>query len=1033
MDAQLNAYLKLVAEATIRGDAREESYYPFLKSLVEAKGGGRTHVTVLPKKTDAGNPDFRVWDGRQHITGYIEAKLPGADLDRIENSEQLLRYRSVFPNLILTDFYEFRLYRDGRMTMKTQIARPVIASRVRAMPPLENIEAFDALLAQFFAFSLPRTFTAEALAVELAKRTRFLRDQVVAEELRQADAGRGAIRGFFNSFKSYLIPDLDESQFADLYSQTLVYGMFAARSRGGVDFTRQLAFNLIPNTIGILRDVFRYISLEDLPKQLEVIIDDIADVLAAADLKGILHQYDRAGRGRDPILHFYETFLGVYDPALKEKRGVYYTPEPVVKYIVRSIHEILKDKFNLADGLADPSVTLLDPAAGTLTFPAEAIRLAVAEHAEKYGTGDCGQFLKQQILKNYFAFELMMAPYAIGHLKMGFLFDEMGYPLDNDERFQLYLTNTLNMEAISLNDIPGVSSLSEESHDALEVKKKPILVILGNPPYSGISANNNDWTKQLLKTDMNGAQSYYTIDGQPLKEKNPKWLQDDYVKFLRFAQWKVQKAGEGVIGMITNHGYLDNPTFRGMRQSLMKTFNEISVLDLHGSSLKKEKTPEGGKDENVFDIRTGVAIVLLVKIRGMEGCTVRQADLYGTREVKYAWLSENRLNSTTFSEIHAMSPWYFFTKNGLETMEEYQDWQGIDRIFPKNNVGIVTSRDELVIDFDEHELRNRITQILNPSTPDNLLVQAFGIKENKHWSLKQARDEANRSGNLEASYTRILYRPFDVRAIFYNDAFLERPRLDIMQHMLQGKNIGLITVRRVPSSKEAKYFFVTNAMISNGVIRSDNQSIDSLFPLYIYPSEPEGGLLGNSFIERTPNLDPVLVTRLTADYNRKPTPEEILYYIYGVFYSNIYREKYAEALRIDFPRVPFTRDVEVFEQMSALGKRVADLHLLKSDELDPPTARYQGAGAQNAIEKVAYDSETGRVYINETKYFEGIPPEVWNYQIGGYQVLNKYLKDRKGRRMDDPVRYVRIVSALAKTIEIQKEIDCVYPLVEASI
>lgn len=741
MNEMLKSYLKSIADATSRGDAREETYYSFLKTLIENTAGTkRVAVTVLPKKTDAGNPDFRVWDGKQHITGYIEAKTPGANLDQIENSEQLQRYRETFPNLILTDFYEFRLYRDGQRIAKTFIGRAFIAGTIKHLPPLENEEAFSDLLSKFFSFSLPRTFTPENLARELAKRTRFLRDEVVSEELLQEARGKGEIRGFYHAFERFLLPNLDETQFADLFSQTLTYGMFAARSRSGEDFTRENSFQRIPPTIGILRDVFRFISQGDLPEQMEVIIDDIADVLAVADLDKILHQFVKAGKGKDPIVHFYETFLSAYDPQLRNQRGVYYTPEPVVGYIVRSVHDLLKTKFNLKDGLADPAVTLLDPAAGTLTFPAEAIRLAVEEYTRKYGEGGKRGFIKNQILKNYYAFELMMAPYAIGHLKMSFLLEELGCPLEGDERFQLYLTNSLSMEEFALSDMPGISSLSEESHAALLVKKKPILVILGNPPYSGSSANHSEWTEHLLKDDMDGAQSYYTIDGKPLGEKNPKWLQDDYVKFLRFAQWKVEKAGEGVVGMITNHGYLDNPTFRGMRQSLMKTFNEIYVLNLHGSSLKKEKTPEGNKDENVFDIKPGVAILILIKNKSKSECSVFKADQYGTREAKYEWLKTNNLKTTGYKQVNAESPWYFFAQSQLVDLIEYQSWLGIDKIFPVNSAGIVTARDNLTIHFEAKEIFNTVLSF--SKMEKELARSAYSLgKDTRDWKIELAQKD----------------------------------------------------------------------------------------------------------------------------------------------------------------------------------------------------------------------------------------------------------------------------------------------------
>ncbi len=837
MTEPLKIYLKQIADTTMRGDAREESYYPFLKTLIEEAGGRSCAVTVLPKKTDAGNPDFRVWDGKQHVTGYIEAKTPGANLDQVETSEQLQRYLSIFPNLILTDFYEFRLYRDGKLSLKTFIGRPFIAQRIQHQPPLENAEAFEALLSQFFSFSLPRTFTAESLAVELAKRTRFLRDEVIAEELNQEESGRGEIRGFYHAFQRYLLPNLDESDFADLYAQTLTYGMFAARSRSGADFTRATAFQSIPSTIGILRDVFRFISLGDLPAQMEVIIDDIADVLAVADLERILHQFSRAGKGRDPIVHFYETFLSAYDPQLREQRGVYYTPEPVVRYIVRSIHELLKEKFALSDGLADPAVTLLDPAGGTLTFPAEAIRLAVEEYTGKYGEGGKRDFIRNQVLKNYYAFELMMAPYAVGHLKMSFLLDELGCPLRDEDRFQLYLTNSLSMEEIYLSDMPGLSSLSEESQEAARVKQKPILVILGNPPYSGISANQSDWTEKLLKTDIDGAQSYYTIDGQPLGEKNPKWLQDDYVKFLRFAQWKVQRVGEGVVGMITNHGYLDNPTFRGMRQSLMKTFNEIYVLNLHGSSLKKEKTPEGGKDENVFDIRAGVAIVLMLKRRGGQGCQVKQADLYGTRDFKYDWLENHRFSTTLFQEARAESPWYFFAKAGVADLSKYQKWPRIDQISPKNSVGIVTGRDDLTINFNHHDLWVTV-QSFARMAPE-LARSAYNLgKDTRDWQVKLAQKDLLDSGPDVEKIIPIQYRPFDVRFTYFTGrsrGFQCMPRGDVMRHMLPGENLGLISARS-NKSQSMNHFFITNLLMEAKCGERTTQS--AIFPLYLYPSSP---------------------------------------------------------------------------------------------------------------------------------------------------------------------------------------------------
>ncbi|MEW6196375.1 MAG: N-6 DNA methylase [Bacteroidota bacterium] len=608
LNLMLSSYLKKLKDEFSQGDSREESFYDSLKHLIikfsETERKKKIHVTILPKQTEAGNPDFKVTDGQHRIIGYIEAKNIGIDLDKIEDSEQLQRYIKTFPNVILTNFTDFRLYRDGKIIDKVSAARSFVIKKLGTTPVAENEEKFLSLLERFLSYSIPRSFTAKTLATELAKRTRFLKDQVITEELNKGDKN---LIGFHKAFKEFLISGINEEEFADLYSQTITYGLFAARLRSEKEFNRKLAFDYIPKSIGILRDIFRFISSSDLPEQMESIVDDISDVLEVADTKKILEDYFIQGKGSDPVLHFYETFLEVYDPATREKRGVYYTPEPVVSFIVRSLHQILKDKFDMSEGLAHKDVTLLDPAGGTLSFLAEAIQLIAKEMEENYGRGIVRPLIKDHVLQNFYAFELMMAPYAIGHMKMSFMLEELGYKMNDNERVKYYLTNTLDMQELDESKFPNMSSLSVESHEAGEIKRKePILVILGNPPYSGHSSNTGEWISEKIK-------EYYQVDGKPLGEKNPKWLQDDYVKFIRFAQWKIDQAGSGVLGFITNHSYLDNPTFRGMRQSLMNSFDEIYILDLHGNSLKKEKAPDGSKDENVFDIMQGVAITFFIK------------------------------------------------------------------------------------------------------------------------------------------------------------------------------------------------------------------------------------------------------------------------------------------------------------------------------------------------------------------------------------------------------------------------------------
>jgi REP element-mobilizing transposase RayT len=1333
----LKSYLKNLHEITNRGDAREESYYSALENLLNeyaaSIGKKNVHITTLPKKTEAGNPDFRLWDDKQHIFGYIEAKAPTVTyLDQVETTEQLKRYLHTFPNLLLTNFFEFRLYRQGILDKKTFIARPYVMHKLKGVPPVENEEEFLSLLERFFSFSLPKVYDAKTLAIELAKRTRFLKDEVVTQELKSVgqaflpdtnevrdkgvtdrnvrptninvpdkDVRPNVLHGFYEAFKKYLISGLTKEDFADLYSQTITYGLFAARTRSENGFNRKLAYDRIPRTIGILRDVFRFISLGDLPQQMEWIVDDISEVLAVTDVKKILHQYFHEGKGKDPIVHFYETFLAQYDPETRERRGVYYTPEAVVSYIVRSLHLILKEKFGKSDGFADNSVTVLDPAAGTLTFLAEAAKLAVEEFVSKYGEGGKENLIKEHILKNYYAFELMMAPYAVGHLKMSFLLEELGYKLQKDDRFKLYLTNTLEMEELAQTELPGMASLSEESHLAGRVKKEqPILVILGNPPYSGHSSNIGEWISDEIK-------AYYKVDGKPLREKNPKWLQDDYVKFIRFAQWKIDQTGEGILGFITNHSYLDNPTFRGMRQSLMNSFNEIYILDLHGNSLKKEKCPDGSKDENVFDIKQGVAIALFIKSKRVgqtflsdtnytkktssredvvgqaflpDTCEVGHSELWGLRGNKYDWLENNEIKTTRWKRLLPKSEFYLFVPRDEGLLESYEKNLKITDIFPINSVGIVTSRDSFVIDAHKELLKRRIRMFSDKKIPDEIIRQTFNLKDKSNWKLKTARENVRKDENWENSITQILYRPFDTQWIFYHDAVIERSRKEVMRHMME-ENLGLITNRQV--NKEFRHVLCSNTIINDCTVSLETRERSYLFPLYAYPDHEKKDLFSHKegAGEKKPNINPELFAILSSTYNNAternvcikkdsvgqaflpdtnkykevtdknvcptgineaenaddikitrrhlphwrlkgatyfitfrtaqgelsveeqklvlnhivdgnekfytliaaivmpdhvhilltpreeydlsrimkgikgvsarrinlkrtdktdknvyptkketsgsiwqdesfdriirdqnelnekldymlnnpvrsgltespwdyhgwyfnvksdsvgqaflpdtnedkevtdrnvcPTginvmdknvrPTDVFYYIYAVLYSNIYRSKYAEFLKIDFPRVPFTKDYEVFSKMAEFGKRLVDLHLLKSEELDPPVARFQGKG-DDKVEKIKYEpagqtfvsdakESLPRIYINNDQYFEGIRKEVWEYQIGGYQVCEKWLKDRKGRRLslDDIKHYCRFATAIQKTIDVQEEIDNIYPEVEKEI
>ena len=1015
-----------------------------LEWFSEAERKKKAHVTVLPKKTEAGNPDFRVWDGKHSQVGYVEAKPPGANLDEIETSEQLKRYISTFPNLLLTNFYEFRLYRNGQRVAHVLLARPYIPQKLKTIPPAEHTDEFLALLEKFFQFSLPTKFTAESLAKELATRTRFLRDQVIKEELREtSNEGAKRILGFYEAFQKHLIFNLKPDEFADLYAQTITYGLFAARTRANGAFNRILAYDLIPKTIGILRDIFHFVSF-DPPEQLQATVDDIAEVLAVADVRNILHQYFKEGKGSDPIFHFYETFLAEYNPQERERRGVYYTPEPVVSYIVRSLNTILKERFARQDGFATQSVTVLDPAGGTLTFLADAAKLAVEEFVSKYGEGSKARFIEDHILKHFFAFELMMAPYAAGHLKMGYLLEELGHKLSGDERFQFYLTNTLEMEELAQTSLPGMASLSEESHLAGKVKKeRPILVILGNPPYSGHSANKGDWIKDQIET-------YKKVDGKPLGEKNPKWLQDDYVKFIRFAQWKIDQIGEGVLGFITNHSYLDNPTFRGMRQSLMNSFDEIYLLDLHGNSLKKEKAPDGSKDENVFDIQQGVAIALFVKRKQSTSSKIlMHGEIWGEREEKYEWLKKHELKKTDWRELKPVTPFYLFVPRDERLNKRFQSYLSIPAIFPVNSVGIVTARDHLTIHWTSQQVW---TTVLNFASLDpEIARQAYQLGDDvRDWKVKLAQEDLKKSGPTKENIVPILYRPFDIRFTYYtgrSKGFHCMPRGEVMRHMLQ-PNLAIILPRRVETAIPWSHVFLSSHLVEHVAVSL--KTIDYCFPLYLYEESGSGGSgrrrgfsryqpmfvfePAEAYSMRHPNISSELLISLSNAYKKQPRPEEIFHYIYALLYSNAYRKKYAEFLKTDFPRVPFTKDYKLFRKFAEKGEELVELHLLKSKKLIKPIAKCEGSGDLR-VDKVTYDQNKARVHINPEKWFTGIPPEVWEYHIGGYQVSEKWLKDRKGKELssEEVAHYARVVTAIAETISIQGSLDDLFAEVETSL
>jgi len=1011
-------YLEEIYRIYSTGEAREESFYPALRELLlkyaEKSGRSGVEIVMLPKQSDVGCPDFKLLNGNSRQIGYIEAKRPEiGDLDKIEASEQLERYLQTFPNLILTNFFEFRFYRDHKLVQKVSIANPFVMTKLETLPPVENEKLFFELLDKYFSYSIPKISNAETLAAELAKRTRFLKDQVIIEELKQNHLAENQIAGFYEAFRKYLIHDLKAVEFADLYSQTVTYGLFAARTKSTVDFNRKSAFDAIPKTIGVLRDIFRFISLGDLPKPMEIIVDDISDLLAATNVNDILHQYYAEGKGEDPIVHFYETFLSVYDPALRERRGVYYTPEPVVKYIVNSIHSILREKFNLSDGLADKNVTILDPSAGTMTFIAQSIKTAVNEFISKYGNGVKVDFIKNHVLNNYYAFELMMAPYAVGHLKISFLLEEIGYKFSDDERFKLFLTNSLELETFEQSALPGMSSLSNESRKAGYIKKEqPILVIIGNPPYSVSSANKSVFIQKAMET--------YKEDVRD--EKNIQPLSDDYIKFIRFAHWKIEQAGKGCIGMITNNSYLSGLIHRGMRKKLLETFDEIYIVNLHGNSRIKENCPDGSKDENVFEIKQGVSILLLIKNSLTKNTkTIKYYDLYGLRESKYEYLMKNSINSTEWLDIKPTEPSFFWIQKDYSLWEQYSSFFSIKNIFVNYNVGTTTGKDDILVGIGRNELKSKFSLFDNDSYTAFMEINGVGKKKAQEWFQEMQKTD------FEKQIIDFSYRPFDDRYIIYNSKMLERSRNKFMIHM-SSPNIALV-VQKTTVRNQFSEVFVSQKVTDYHLI--GHQSY--IFPLYIYGNQNNYSMSFRSEEDdRIVNIYKSLIKKLRNKIEYKLNPNNIFNYIYAVLYSNVYRNIYLDFLKTDFPRIPFTDIVELFMKISTIGEELIELHLLKSVKLNNPLVKFLGTG-NCKVEKIKYENET--IYINKDQYIKNIDNILWQYQIGGYQVLKSWLNYRKGRILsfEEIQHFCKTATALHYTMELQKQIDEIYPEIEKSL
>ncbi|MYB96500.1 N-6 DNA methylase [Candidatus Poribacteria bacterium] len=1018
-------YLQNIYRTQTSTEATPElSLYPhlqaFLEELLVDLGRDTVRLTQEPRQLEQiGRPDFIAMDGMLPV-GYIEAEAYGRDLDALTGhaAAQNARFIENLDNFILTNFVEFRLYADG-----------VLRATANIEDSPENLEG---LLERFLDAGQVEITSPEVLARYLARRTRELQTQI-ATTLTDENS---EIYGMFSAFKELLISTLTPDDFADMYAQTLAYGLFAARCTlpNATHFSRHTAVDALPRSNPFLVQLFHHVASPTLETNVTYILDDIAALLRNVPTEMLRTAFAARNHLEDPVIHFYETFLAEYDPQRRVDRGVYYTPPQVISYIVRSVDSLLKTDLNRPDGLADDNTLILDPATGTGGFLLTVLDQVREYVAETYGTGEWTQYVNAQLVRRIFGFELLVAPYTIAHLKLSLFLQSQGWRAD--ERLGIYLTNTLEQPDEMQPSIPFAGFISDEANAALSVKRdEPILVILGNPPYQRHSANPSRDADGNLNFIGRLMEDYRSVDGAPMTEQNVQALQGDYVKFVRWAQWRIDRNGEGVIGYIVNHGFLYGIIFRGMRQSLMNSFNTIYCFNLHGSSRVGEIVPDGETDENVFDIQQGTAILLCVKERdNVAPAKIYYADLWGSRTEKYATLSHTDVQTTAWIELTPDSPFYHFVPRHDQHIEEYEAGWVLTDIFQASSIGIITARDRLTIHNTPEAVRATVTDFTSLSESE--ARQQYRLpRDRRDWQIRLAQEDLQNHPEVEQHIVPINYRPFDTRYTYYTGqsrGFHCMPRPAIMSHLLMGENLALCTHRIIRSATTWQHVFVTNR-ITDGNCVSNTDGPTHVFPLYLYPNPEELGIS----TERSLNFQPAFLTALsealelpqTAPFNLPEgvSPEEILAYIYAVLYSPTYRERYYDFLRYDFPRIPLPQDIAQFRTLATLGQRLMDSHLLEDvprPEGTPASHRFEGEG-DGVVGRIRYLD--GQVWINPTQHFTDVSEEVWEYEIGAYQVCEKWLKDRRGEvlRHEDVRRYRAILVAVAETLSVMGEIDLV--------
>jgi predicted helicase len=1026
--AIIHQYLAEIKAKFRTGQALEHAYRPAFERLMESFPD--THAINDPKRSEFGAPDF-VFSKKSSpriIQGYAETKDLDGDLDKVEKTNQMDRYRG-YSNLILTNYLEFRFFRNGEKYRTISIGKLKDGKLITAEEEGENLlRELEAFLAQ-----TPEAITSGLrLAQIMGGRARRLRDNIIEYLKNDSEKNRELLR-IYDMMKELLIHDLQPNKFADMYAQTLVYGLFVARYHdpSSENFSRSKARDLVPKSNPFLLQFFDHIVGPNFDTRLAYIVDELCEIFSVSNVQEIVHKHLRVQEDsvddRDPIIHFYEDFLQAYDPNERKKMGAYYTPVPVVRYIIRQVDRILKEDFGIAKGIASdemitqtvatqpyrrpgdrkdrttteisvPRVQILDPAVGTATFLNETIKFIY--QGFKGQEGRWPAYVNDNLIKRLFGFELMMAPYTIAHLKLGMTLKETGVE-ELTDRLGVYLTNTLE-EGIPLQQdlfsFGLAEAVSEESRLAAQVKSEhPVMVVMGNPPYSLVSSNETEYANSLIKK--------YKVEpgGQLNLQERKHWLNDDYVKFIAFAEQLIAKNGEGILAMITNNGYFDNPTFRGMRWHLSKTFEKIFLINLHGNVKKKEVSPDGSKDENIFDIMQGVGIVVAVKtrVKNENPAHVFYADLFGRREDKFLALEKE----IRFSEITPDNHYVYFVPKSTEGQDEYMSWLDINSLFCISSTGIFTLGDSFIVDESRTVIRDRVLKVISGEYKETELNQNFTLGKNYAKWVTSHR-EYNKFD--ESLLHRFTYRPFDDKFTYYDNRFIWRLREKITKNFLHD-NIALCVGRQGGTVGPMPWSvcFMSESMVDLNLFYRGGEQV---FPLYIF----------NEDGTKLPNLNKGEISKLFQNLITEPNPEDVLDFLYAFLHSPDYRQRYNEFLRVDYPRIPIPTQAE-FDHLVPLGRELRELHLMRSPVMDEYQTTFPISG-DCLVEKIRYADN--KVWINKTQYFGNVPELAWNFYIGGYQPAQKWLKDRKGRQLSDAdlVHYQRIIKILLETDRIMKEI-----------